>query len=67
MLATAEALAADLPLVRVDFYEINGDLYFGEMTLYPASGLGPFIPREFDFRLGAELALPERSEHVPRK
>ena len=29
---------------RIDFYEVNRKLYFGEFTLYPASGFGKFSP-----------------------
>ena len=44
MLAAAEILGRDLDFVRVDFYEIDGRAIFGEMTLFPESGLASFDP-----------------------
>lgn len=38
MIEFSGILSKDMPFVRVDFYEVNGKLYFGELTLYPASG-----------------------------
>lgn len=40
MIVCAEKLAENIPFVRVDFYDVNGQVYFGEITFYPASGLG---------------------------
>jgi hypothetical protein len=48
MISAAEKLAADIPFVRVDLYEIDGRPLFGEMTFYPSSGLRHFNPPEFD-------------------
>jgi hypothetical protein len=53
MIAGAEALAEDLPFVRVDLYEIDGQPLFGEMTFYPRSGFGHFDPPEFDRIIGS--------------
>lgn len=52
MLELAEILAEGIPQVRVDFYNIEGKIYFGEMTLYDASGLDPFDPDEWDTIIG---------------
>ncbi|MEQ7873757.1 ATP-grasp fold amidoligase family protein [Sphingomonas sp. ASV193] len=52
MLAAAEAMAGELDFVRVDFYEVEGGLLFGEYCLFPGSGLDPFDPRSIDERLG---------------
>ena len=38
MFRFAEILSKGIPFVRVDFYEVNGKLYFGELTFYPSSG-----------------------------
>lgn len=57
MIHVAETLAKDLPLVRVDLYEINQRVYFGEMTLYPGSGMETFQPEEWDDKLGAWVDL----------
>lgn len=38
MFEFASILSKDIPFVRVDFYEVNGKLYFGELTFYPSGG-----------------------------
>ena len=48
----SKKLAKDMPFVRIDFYEIKGKLYFGEITFFPASGLEKFKPEEWDYILG---------------
>lgn len=58
MIKIAEILAKDFPFLRVDLYNVNGHIYFGEMTLYPASGFGLFIPKKWDSILGGWLQLP---------
>lgn len=58
MVKFAEKLSKGLPFLRVDFYEIKGKLYFGELTLYPTSGFGKFKPEEFDQILGNLIKLP---------
>ena len=60
MVSTAEKLAVGIPFVRVDLYNVNGRIYFGEMTFYPASGFGFFNPDEWDHKLGQWLILPEK-------
>jgi hypothetical protein len=57
MLAAAEALAEDLPFVRADFYLVDDQIYFGELTFFPAAGYVPFEPVSFDRELGALLEL----------
>lgn len=52
MLDVARKLSADFPFVRVDLYNIEGKIYFGELTFYPWSGYVQFTPDEFDFTLG---------------
>ena len=58
MLAAAERLAGAHDFLRVDFYEIEGRLLFGEFCLFPGSGLDPFDPPELDLRLGALWGVP---------
>lgn len=36
------------PFLRVDFYNVEGKIYFGELTFYPASGLGKWTTEEAD-------------------
>lgn len=62
MLRLAEILSENIPFVRVDFYEVGEKIYFGELTFYPASGLGPFTDEEWDMKLGSWIELPEKSE-----
>lgn len=54
----AEKLAVGIPFVRIDFYEIEEKVYFGEITFYPASGFEGFEPVEWDEILGRWLELP---------
>ena len=53
MIQAAERLADQADFLRVDFYEVDGRLWFGEFCLFPGSGLDPFEPVELDRRLGA--------------
>jgi len=53
LLWAAERLAQDLAFVRVDFYEVEGRPFFGEMTFYPGSGLEAFEPCAYDGILGS--------------
>lgn len=58
MITAAERLAGDQDFLRVDFYEIDGRLLFGEFCLFPGSGLDPFDPVDLDLRLGALWGVP---------
>ncbi len=59
MLEFAAKLSAGIPFVRIDFYEINQKIYFGEITFFPASGFEKFEPYEWDNVLGDWLKLPQ--------
>lgn len=52
MLKLAKDLSQHLPFLRVDFYKSSSKIYFGEITFYPASGFLPFVPNEWDYKLG---------------
>ena len=52
MMEVARKLSADFPFVRVDLYNVEGHIYFGELTFYPWSGYVQFTPDEFDYTLG---------------
>lgn len=58
MIEIARKLSKGFPFVRVDLYSVNNRVYFGELTFYPASGYGHFVPDEWDERLGALLNVP---------
>ena len=58
MQCLAEKLSRCASFLRVDFYDVDGNIYFGELTFFPASGFGSFEPKEFDAKLGEWLVLP---------
>lgn len=58
----AQKLSQGIPHVRVDLYEVNGRVYFGEMTFYHWSGMVPFDPPEWDRKLGSWIGLPENGK-----
>lgn len=53
----AAILSANIPYVRIDFYEVDGMLYFGEITFYPASGFSSFQPKEWEMTWGNMIDL----------
>lgn len=53
----AAKLSAGQPHIRVDFYDINGKVYFGELTFYHWSGTTPFEPKEWDYTFGSWINL----------
>lgn len=53
----AEILSKNIPHLRVDFYEINGELYFGELTFFTCSGFIPFEDKKWDRILGDYINL----------
>lgn len=54
----AARMSQELPAVRIDLYDVNGKIYFGEYTFFSASGFGPFHPQEWDEKAGAMIPLP---------
>lgn len=58
MIELAEVLSKGIPFLRVDFYEVEGKIYFGELTFYPGSGYEEFTPKHYDYKLGSWLELP---------
>ncbi|MFR3637790.1 MAG: ATP-grasp fold amidoligase family protein [Faecalimonas sp.] len=61
MVEIASVLSRDFPAVRVDLYNIEGKIYFGELTFYPWSGYVQYTPDSFDFELGKYFVLPEKA------
>lgn len=59
MLQYSKTLSSEFPYVRVDFYEANNTVYFGELTFFPCSGMPDFIPPEWDKIVGELLTLPK--------
>ncbi len=64
MVELSKQLSKNIPHVRVDFYEINGNVYFGEMTFYHYSGFTKFNPKDWDEKLGKyiDLSLVNKNE-----
>ncbi len=60
MINACKILSQGIPFVRVDFYVIKEQFFFGEMTFYPKSGLGVFNPDEWNYKLGEYLQLPAK-------
>ena len=54
----AAQLSKGLPEVRVDFYDVNGHIYFGEFTFFHFGGMVKFNPVEWDYKFGEWIKLP---------
>ncbi len=59
MIDLVRKLSSGHPFLRVDLYNVDGTVYFGELTFYPASGMGTFIPEEWNRKVGDMLDLPD--------
>ncbi len=57
MIEFARSLAKDTRHLRVDFYEVNGQLYFGELTFFQDSGFADIQPPKWDKILGDMIEL----------
>lgn len=58
MLEYAKILSKDFPQVRVDFYEIDGTIYFGEMTFTSNGGYMRYFTDEYLLEMGKAIKLP---------
>lgn len=58
MIELAEKLSSGFNYVRVDFYDVNNKIYFGEMTFTPDSGQGKWEPEEMNLTIGRMIKLP---------
>lgn len=61
MIEYAERMSKGMPFVRIDFYSIKGEIFFGEYTFFPGCGFEEFTPDEWDYKLGDWIKLPERN------
>lgn len=59
MIELANKLSIGISQVRIDFYEVNRHVLFGEYTFYHWGGFVPFEPEEWDERIGSMLELPK--------
>ena len=57
MVELAGILSKGHPFLRVDFYNINGKIYFGELTFFPEGGFGSFRPDEWNTKIGNMVVL----------
>ena len=57
MIELAEKLSENMQFVRVDFYESDAKVFFGELTFYPGGGFEEFNPDKWDYILGSWLNL----------
>ena len=60
----AAKLSRGTPQLRVDFYEVDGRVYFGEMTFFHCSGMEAFHPEQWDRTFGDWVTLPEKNGEV---
>lgn len=56
----ASILSKGIPQVRCDLYEVDGKVYFGEMTFFHHGGVVPFHPQKWDYEWGKWIKLPEK-------
>lgn len=59
MIELAEILSKEIPHIRVDFYDCNNKIYFGELTFFDGSGFDKFDNEEWDYKFGEYIELPK--------
>ena len=57
MILLSEKIAELFAYVRVDFYDVDGTLYFGEITQCHGGGFDQMKPREWDYKFGEMLKI----------
>ena len=62
MLSLSRELSKDHAFIRVDWYVINGKVYFSEFTFYSDAGFAAFHPEKWDLIMGSWITLPEKTE-----
>lgn len=67
MLDVARKLANGFPFVRVDLYNIEGRIYFSELTFYPSSGWDQYLSKLWDLKLGGLYDLKPFEKEVQEK
>lgn len=60
----ASKLSKGIPFVRVDFFQVNGKVYFGEFTFYDWGGMRRFKTKEQDIELGKLLNIEHLEQHI---
>jgi hypothetical protein len=59
MLEFSKKLSLNIPHIRVDFYEVDGHLYFGELTFTTTSGYSDYSPNVWNYKLGSWITLQD--------
>ncbi|BCE00394.1 ATP-grasp fold amidoligase family protein [Marinicellulosiphila megalodicopiae] len=67
MLSLVKKLAEDFDYVRVDLYNVDGQIYFGELTFAPGSGFEPYCDKKYDFMLGDYWDYPKSKSKATHK
>ena len=62
----AGKLSEGIPQARIDFYDIDGRVYFGEITLFHWGGMVPFEPEEWDKTFGDWINLDQKTISIGR-
>lgn len=60
MIELSAMLSKDIPFLRVDWYIVSNQLYFGELTFYDASGYDNFDQEEINEEIGEWIELPQK-------
>jgi hypothetical protein len=58
MIQIAEKIAEQFKYVRVDFYDVDSKLYFGEITQCHGGGFDQILPVAYDYKFGEMIDLP---------
>lgn len=61
MIEIAKKLSKGIPQLRVDLYNVNGKIFFGELTFFSSSGYDLFQPEEWDYIWGSWIKLPKKT------
>ncbi|WP_299164485.1 ATP-grasp fold amidoligase family protein [uncultured Eudoraea sp.] len=67
LLTLAKALSEDFIYSRIDFYVVDEEIYFGEITFHHGGGVAHFIPKEWDTYYGNILKIPLNRNILPKK
>jgi hypothetical protein len=57
MVEIARTLSQPFPFCRVDLYNLDGDIYFGEITFYHGGGCNNIQPEEWDLKMGSWIDI----------
>ena len=60
MIEIAEQIAREFYYVRIDFYDVDGKVYFGEITQHHGGGFDRILPIDYDLFYGKLVKLPSK-------